>query len=248
MSNHSNTADGRRALVAELMSREAQNGKPAEMVEQLERLCRAAVHNLGAVGVTVSLMSDSGSAGAVAGSDERSIRIDELQFTLGEGPSHDAFVRRRPVLTADLQSPDGQRWPGYGAAAQEAGVRGVFALPLNIGAAAFGVLNIYRSRPGPLLSQELAMAMTFAEMATEVLLNADGASQERDPNLGVETVLNYRAEIYQAQGAVMVQLGVTLAEALVRMRAHAFVHDVTLADLASGIMAGHIVLAKAVDG
>lgn len=235
-----NTASGRRALVAELMAMQSAEGETVGMVVLLEHLCRAALHNLGVVAVAVSLMSDAGSAGVVAGADERSVSIDELQFTLGEGPSHDAFALRRPVLTADLQSSDGGRWPGYSAAAQEAGVHGVFAFPLHIGAAAFGVLNIYVDRAGPLEFQQLTMALTFAEIATEVLLNEDATTDDGRLHLGVETVLNYRAEIYQAQGAVMVELGVSLGEALVRMRAYAFVNDQSLAELASGIMSGQV--------
>lgn len=234
-----NTAAGRRALVAEMMGLQSTEGSSVGMVTSLEHLCRAAVRNLGVFGVSVSLMSDGGSVGVVAGADERSISIDELQFTLGEGPSHDAFALRRPVLTADLQSREADRWPGYSAAAQEVGVRAVFAFPLHIGAATFGVLNVYVERPGPLNYQQLTMALTFAEIATEVLLDDETPSEDGRLHLGVETVLNYRAEIYQAQGAVMVELDVSLAEALVRMRAYAFANDQSLAVLASEIMSGH---------
>jgi hypothetical protein len=119
-------------------------------------------------------------------------------------------------------------------------VQGVFAFPLHIGAATFGVLNIYVADAGQLEYQQLTMALTFAEIATELLLNEDATPEDGRLHLGVETVLNYRAEIYQAQGAVMVGLGVTLAEALVRMRAYAFANDQTLAELASLIMSGAV--------
>ncbi|MEO6470897.1 MAG: GAF and ANTAR domain-containing protein [Aeromicrobium sp.] len=237
-----NTAAGRRAIVSKLMAIQSADGRAVDMVNLLERLCRAAVHNLDVLGVTVSLMSDAGSAGVVAGSDEHSFGLDELQFTFGEGPSHDAFAFRRPVLTADLQSREGDKWPGYSSVAQDGGVHAVFAFPLHIGAAAFGVLTVYVDRPGPLDYQQLTMALTFAEIATEVLLDDDSTTEDGKLHLGVETVLNYRAEIYQAQGAVMVDLGVSLAEALVRMRAHAFANNQSLADLAGDIMTGHVVL------
>jgi len=235
-----NTADGRRALVAELMAIQSDEGDAAGMVILLKRLCRAAVHNLGVMGVAVSLVSDAGSVGVVAGADERSVSIDELQFTLGEGPNHDAFALRRPVLTPDLQSREGQKWPGYSAAAQEVGVRAVFAFPLHIGAAAFGVLTVYVGRAGPLDYQQLTMALTFTEIATEVLLDEHSSTEDGRLHLGLETVLNYHAEIYQAQGVVMVELGVSLADALVRMRANAFANNQSLAELAKGILSGHV--------
>lgn len=236
-----NTGVGRHALVKQLMAGQSAHGEPAGMVNSLERLCRAAVHNLGVTGLAVSLMSDAGSAGVVAGADERSVRIDELQFTLGEGPSHDAFTLRRPVLTSDLHSREGAKWPGYSAAALESGVNGVFAFPLHVGAAAFGVLNIYVGSAGPLTNQQLTMALTFAEVATEVLLDGDSTTAIGSLHPGVETALRHRAEIYQAQGAVMVDLGVGLAEAMARMRAHAFANNLSLAELAAFIMAGQVV-------
>lgn len=236
-----NTAVGRRALIAKLMAIQSVDGRPVDMIILLERLCRAAVHNLNVLGVAVSLMSDSGSGGVLAGWD-KGTSMDELQFTLGEGPSHDAFALSRPVLTTDLRSHDGAKWVGYSAAAQEAGVRAVFAFPLHIGAASFGVLTVYVERPGSLKSQQLTMALTFAEIATEFLLDEEIAAGEGRLHLGVETVLNYRAEIYQAQGAVMVDLDVSLTEALVRMRAHAYATDQSLAEIASNIMSGHLKL------
>lgn len=237
-----NSAAGRRELVAELMAIQSAPDDAGAMVNSLERLCRAAVHNLAVVGVAVSLMSDASSVGVVAGADERSVRIDELQFSLGEGPSYDAFALRRPVLTADLQSHDGRKWPVYSAVAQEAGVRGVFAFPLHIGAAAFGVLNVYVDRAGPLEFQRMTMALTFAEVATEILLDGDTTPMTGRLHPGVETALSNRAEIYQAQGAVMVDLDVSLAEAMARMRAHAFANNQSLAELAGIIMTGKKVL------
>lgn len=236
------TAAGRRALVAEMMALQSDPSAAISMVQRLEHLCHAAVHNLAVSGVSVCLMSDTGSAGVLAGSDRRSANLDELQFTVGEGPGLDAIALRRPVLTADLQSLEGRRWPGYSAAAQEAGVRGVFAFPLHIGAVAFGILSIYAADADSLDARQVTMALTFAEIATEVLLNEDATPDDGKLHLGVETVLLHRAEIYQAQGAVMVDLGVSLAEALTRMRAYAFANDLSLADLASAIMSGGLVL------
>ena len=235
----------RRTVVGELMSAQTIADETVTTVLLLERLCRAAAQNLAAVGVVVGLMSEAGSVGVVASADDHSAEFDELQFTLGEGPSHDAFRLRRPVLIADLGSPEGEAWPIYRVSALEAGVSGVFAFPLHIGASAFGVFTIYISNAGPLDYQQLRMAITFAEIATEILLDADSTSSDGSLHPGVEAALSYRTEIYQAQGFVMVQLDISLTEALVRMRAHAFSHDQTLAELATLIMSGSVVLTLA---
>ena len=49
--------------------------------------------------------------------------------------------------------------------------------------------------------------------------------------------MTYRAEVHQATGMVSVQLGVSLAEALVRLRAHAWAEDRLLADVAADVVA-----------
>jgi AmiR/NasT family two-component response regulator len=45
-----------------------------------------------------------------------------------------------------------------------------------------------------------------------------------------------RAELYQAQGMLSLQLGVDLAEAMIRLRAHAYAHNRPLIDVARDIV------------
>ena len=72
----------------------------------------------------------------VAASGSRSNGSRSLQFSLGEGPCFEAYRTRRPVLIPDLAAVAPTRWPGYAMAAHDHGVRAVFALPLQVGAAA----------------------------------------------------------------------------------------------------------------
>ncbi len=207
------------------------------VVGSLQGLCRAMTTHLDVLGVAVNLASDSAPAVVVAASDARSQRLDEIQFTAGEGPCFDAVRLIRPVLTPDLVAAGASQWPGYSATAVADGVRGVFAFPLQAGAMCLGVLDVFRDRSGSMTDERLAMALTFARIATEILL--DGYSV-RDGGLerGLGDALDYRAEVYQAQGMVMVALGLTAAEALARMRAHAFAENLTLLALALAILAG----------
>ena len=204
----------------------------------LQRLCRSLTKHLSLQGAAVSLMSDAGSQGVAAASDQHIKEIDELQFTTGVGPCHDAFTDRRPVMTSHLGSGSGDRWPGYTSAAIAAGVRGVFAFPLHVGAVAFGVLDVYADRPGPLDDQQLAMALTFAQLATETLLDGEVTSRDGGLEPSLRIAMDSRAEIHQAQGMLMVSLQVGPADALTRMRAYAFAHDRPLIDLAREIIAG----------
>jgi hypothetical protein len=209
---------------------------PDGVVGLLRRLCRALVRALPATGVGVSLMTPDGLRGAVAGSDVGSEELEELQFTLGEGPCVDAFAACRPVLEPDLGAGKA-RWPGYAAAAQDLRVRAAFAFPLQVGAARLGVMDVYRDQPGSLSTGAVAQAITFAEVAVTTLLDGQSDARPGKSAAGLEEALQYRWVLYQAQGMVMVQLGVDLAEAMARLRAHAYAHDRRLSDVAADVVA-----------
>jgi hypothetical protein len=66
-----------------------------------------------------------------------------------------------------------------------------------------------------------------------------------DPwDLDFPAVLDTQGHIYQAQGMVMVELGVGLAEALARMRAYAYAMDQLLSTLATDIVAGRTAIPR----
>lgn len=193
------------------------------------------------------------SAEAVAASSGPEVkRLQELQLDLGEGPSRDAFLETRPVLVPDLEQATG-RWAGYAPAACDTGARAVFAFPLHVGAARLGVLSLYRARPGMLSDEHIFDSLFLAELSTEILLNSparpepvsDSGAASRPALLAT---VDFRDQVYQAQGMVMVALGVSLGEALARMRAHAYVNNQDLSDLAADIVAGRTRLPSDRDG
>lgn len=209
----------------------------------LAGLCEVAVSELRMSGAVVSLMTpltrtrdQSGTIAAASSDAARS--VEELEFSLGEGPGRDAFLGSRPVLTPELEGAF-TRWPGYVPPALAAGVRATFAFPLLVGAARFGVFHLHCSRARALTDHDTATSLVLTELATEIVLDTyapigDNTSSEM-PLLGPD---DRRDGIYQAQGMVMVELGVGLREALARMRAHAFASEQGLADVAADILAG----------
>src|SRR4051794_30285951 len=98
----------------------------AETDAQPRRICELCVQVLGVTGASLAAVSDTGHRGVVYATDSVSSRIEELQLTLGQGPCLDAITSGTPVLVPDLDQPgnvDVRRWPGFAAAAAEAGVR-----------------------------------------------------------------------------------------------------------------------------
>jgi hypothetical protein len=201
----------------------------------MRRLCSAARAALDASGAGLTLMADDGARGICVASDTAADHLEELQLTLGEGPCIDAYRLRRPVLVPDLATEATARWPAYAPAAHAAGVRAVFAFPLQVGSARLGVLDVFRAESGLLSAEQLLLALTFAEVAVTTML--DGQDRHADPaDDGFADALGDRSKLFQAQGMAMVQLGGSLADAMARMRAHAYTHDRPLRDVVADII------------
>jgi ANTAR domain/GAF domain len=208
------------------------------VIGQLQRVCRDAARALSASGVGVSVMAANGVHGVATASDPATEQIEELQFTVGEGPCVDAFATSRPVLVPDLADGAMGRWPIYAPAIHDAGIRAVFAFPMQIGAARLGVLDVFRTLPGSLSREELGRALTFADRAVTTLLDGQEHATTAPNGLdGLDEAIERRAELFQAQGMVMVQLGVPISEALVRIRAYAYAENRPLNDVAADIVA-----------
>jgi ANTAR domain-containing protein/GAF domain-containing protein len=215
---------------------------PADRGARLNRLCRAAARALPAWGTAVTVMTAEGVQPVAVASDPRTQALEEQQFSFGEGPCVDAFAGRRPVLEPDLAGQARNRWPAYTPAAQGEGVGAVFAFPLQIGAARLGVLDIYLDRPGSLSPVALGQALTFAEVALWVLLEGQAEAASDRPAEGLESAVDSRSELFQAQGMVMIQLGVSLADAMSQLRAHAYAQNRRLGDVARDVVARRLQL------
>ncbi len=212
-------------------------------IGRLERLCSALSRALPATGVGVSILTaDNYGGGTVAASDSASRVIEELQFMLGEGPCIDAYTSRSPVLEPDLAGRGIARWPGYGPAARDHGVEAVFAFPLQVGAARAGALDVYRDVPGALTPDGLAQAFTFAKVAMGLLVDGQDSIVGGASGADLDDVLASRLEVYQAQGMVMVDLGVGIHEAMARLRGYAYAEGRALGDVARDVVGSKLTL------
>ena len=200
----------------------------------LDDLCRLCVDRLPVDWAVVHLMTGDQAIGAAASSDERAALLGDVPFVTGEGPCLDAHRLRRPVLAPDLTAVT-PRWPGFSSAMEERGVHAVFSVPMLVGAVGLGVVDLYAARAGALGGTDFALALAMGRVATNVLLTG-GTMNETLDALG--EAVDHKAEIYQAQGVLVVALGVPLLEAMVRLRAHAFALDLPLIELARMVLAG----------
>lgn len=187
----------------------------------------------GMSGVGLIAMTGTAARELICATDTVSATLERLQFTLGEGPSIEAFTTGAPVLAGDLAAAAYRtRWPAFAPDAVQAGARAVFAYPLRVGAARIGVMEAYRVDPGHLSDEEVTKAKLVCHAAMVVLL--DG---QFDSVLPASTgIVPYRAEVHQATGMVVAQLGVSAEEAFVRLRARAYAEGRTVEDVARDIV------------
>ena len=205
---------------------------------QPRRICQLCVQTLGVTGAGISLVTDTGNRGVVCATGDVSGRIEDLQFTLGEGPCIDAVRAGAPALVADLDEPHDtvvERWPTFLEGAGTAGARAVFAFPLRIGAITLGALDLYRDRPGELDGGQLAAALLAADAAAIALLHLDAGRDEAFAD-DLDAGRTYHLQVHQATGMVQRQLDVQTDEALLRLRSRAFATDRPLAAVATDVV------------
>ncbi|MBA2608237.1 MAG: GAF and ANTAR domain-containing protein [Actinobacteria bacterium] len=188
-------------------------------------------------GAGIMLMTDDVARGPVCSSNATSALVEQLQYDLVEGPCVDAYRHDWPTLEPDLAHPDTPRWLAFAPPAVAAGVRAIFGFPLQVGAVRLGALNLYRDRPGPLSDEQHADALVMADVAAQAILvlQADAAPGQLAAEL--EASADFQYVVHQATGMVAAQLEVSVAQALVRLRAHAFGNDRPLTDVARDVVA-----------
>jgi hypothetical protein len=195
-----------------------------------QRICEACVDALPVSGAAITVMAAADRQEPICATDAVAGRLDELQFSLGEGPCVDAFTHRRPVLVADISVADDHRWPTFAAAARETPARAVYVFPLQVGAIAVGVLDLYHDIPGLPEPATLSGALRTADAALWTLLglragetlDGDVLENQADPHGWLRGAPLARIEVYQATGMIIAQLDVTAETALARLRARAY--------------------------
>lgn len=160
--------------------------------------------------------------------------LDDLQYTLGEGPSIDAAHQGRIVSVEDLTTAPVDRWPALQAATPRA--RAVIAVPVIFGASTIGVLTGYLTTARAFPDEQVHKLNRFTRVLLRLLLHTP-----MDPvTLGADTrkdLALHRTEVHQATGILTVQLGIPLGPALALLRAYAYSHNRPLLSVARDIIA-----------
>jgi hypothetical protein len=215
---------------------ELAHARPAAM----EHVGAAVITTAGVDAVAVAVSLTATPRETVYASNGVATALEDLALTIGEGPTVEA-LHGETTLVPDLNAANSMdRWPAFAPAATDAGVRAVFAVPLRVGAIRLGVMDLYRAAPGALDGDALADTLLLADMACAFLLDAGPGAGAGTGDRPVERTALHHPQVHQATGMITVQLGVTAAVALIRLRAYAYAADRGLQDVAGDVVSRHL--------
>jgi hypothetical protein len=199
-------------------------------------LCSACVDVLAVTAAGITIMGGDHD-GPIGVSNQSVSELEDLQFTVGQGPCRDAFQSGRPVHAPRFDTSRSTSWPSFVALARATDIAAVFAYPLVSNGANIGVLTLYQRHEGDLSSVQHLDSLSIATVLTETVLSLQDDAPPGTLASSLEASVAYRAEIYQASGMVAIQLEISSADALVRLRAYAFANDTSVAIVAADIVA-----------
>lgn len=205
-------------------------------------ICSLLGERLGSTRVGLVLCID-GTNDLLACTDPVAGFLDEQQFALGDGPAWSSSSTALPVLAADLGLADSSnRWPAFCPVASSCGVRAAFSFPLQVGLATIAVVTAYRDHPGSLSASEYVDALTVASLAATAMM-----AEQTGEHVGAlaevfRSGIDDRARLQRAAGMVAEQQAISILEAMVRLRSHAYSSGRPLGAVARDICDRNLVL------
>jgi hypothetical protein len=171
-----------------------------------------------------------------------------LELTVGSGPCVDACGSDGAVCEASLGLSSNPRWIAYTSPAVALGAGAVFAFPLRMGAVRLGALALYRDRAGSLSEAQESDAYLMASVIARAVLALQARAVTGSLTTDLEREASFEYQVHQAAGMVAIQASLTLGDALVALRAHAFAQEVPLAETAARIVARELWYDEEADG
>ena len=145
-----------------------------------------------------------------AGSDEALRRIDELQFTLKEGPCFDALRTHETVHSRDLATDE--RWPTWGPlVAKEIGVVCIVSYRLFTSADTLGAMNLYSRSHEAFDPDDVYNGQALAAHVAVALAASQNAEH-------LELAISNRTVIGRAEGILMERFNIPPDQAFAVLR------------------------------
>ncbi len=228
------------------------------MLSGVGEICDTAMSLARADGAALAILTRSAlSRELIYATDRLAQELDELQYTIGEGPCFDAYLDDTPQFHPELMKiSEPSRWPTFAADATQLGAHALFTFPIPDGQRPLGVLELYRRSAGDLDAAECAAVVSCtALIARRLLTNWEHevvrlGSVEQALDAAATTAVApgeaanpfNRTQVHIAGGMVAVQLGIDPDEGVDRLRAYSYACGRRIASVAADIIARRLTL------
>jgi ANTAR domain/GAF domain len=205
------------------------------VLERVVNAARAAVP--GADLVSVTLSTGEGFTTPVY-TDELALRLDEVQYRLGEGPCVESTRTPGLGLTYSGDLAAGVEFPAFGPAAAELGARSVMAVGLfpEGEVPRYGALNLYAFEAHGLDEFDRDLALILAAHASTALAGTVASTTAELEAAQLRQALQSRDVIGQAKGILMERRGISADDAFDVLRRASQSLNIKLATVAQTLV------------
>ncbi|QTA36699.1 ANTAR domain-containing protein (plasmid) [Streptomyces sp. CA-256286] len=188
----------------------------------------------------MSLLTDTPSRQLLCASNDMATALEEVQFTVVQGPCITAAETGEMVHLTDWET-GARQWPLFVSAFLDRypDVQAVHAFPLWFGDYILGSVDVATRTPGGLAAGAIEQAAAATDAVSTALLPAQQLLLEQDehpPWEPADVVRAHWADTHRAIGVVAVKEEMNTDNALALMRAQAFATGRTLAEITADIL------------
>lgn len=170
----------------------------------------------------------------MASSDAFANRLDDIQYSVDDGPCLHALRASETVVISDLDADD--RWPVFRSQGLAEGLAATLSAPMIALGQAVGALNLYSKTPHSFDDGASTRAHRFAEQAAGAVALAVTLSHQTQLNAHLEAALASRTTIDQAIGVIMREQRCDAAQAFTILRAASNRRNLKLRDIAAELI------------
>jgi GAF domain-containing protein len=183
---------------------------------------------------SISVLGGDGVVVTAGASDDRSLRLDELQYDADDGPCLLA-IRSGATVQVDEFAREG-RFPGFAPAAVAGGVSSCLSLPVIVGGKTAGGMNLYGDRVHAYNDESVRAGEEVAGQAAVVIAGARAFERSLKLVDQLRIAIGSRSEIEQAKGILMARSHCDADQAFDILRRASQRQNVKLRDIAHTIV------------
>jgi GAF domain-containing protein len=198
---------------------------PTETAEDIVRYVQT---QLDADQAAISIIRTRNKLETIAPTDPLAEQLDQLQSELGEGPCYGDCWPGQTLTSSNLATDE--RWPTWVAKASAVGINSMLATALTtVEGRRIGCITSYWTQPRGFTEDDIAFMAIFARHAALALAQSWNEA-------GLNTALDSRKLIGQAQGILMERHDLDADRAFEVLRRYSQDHNIKLRDVAAHLI------------